>query len=131
MFVDMLVSCSEHFQVIVRSFPTNFADLFDNIQEEQTKLQLKDYITSLTDYMLDIGMNITPLPEVIVKKDAINASNFFGKTAYYSPSDMTIVLYTEGRHPKDVVRSFAHEMIHHIQNLEGRLGDINTTNTNC
>jgi len=38
-------------------------------------------------------------------------------------------LYTEGRHPKDIVRSFAHEMIHHIQNLEGRLGNITTTNT--
>jgi hypothetical protein len=43
---------------------------------------------------------------------------------------MTIVLYTEGRHPKDITRSFAHEMIHHIQHLEGRLHDINTTNTN-
>ncbi len=39
------------------------------------------------------------------------------------------MLCTEGRHPKDIVRSFAHEMIHHIQNLEGRLGNITTTNT--
>ena len=58
-----------------------------------------------------------------------NASQFLGKTAYYSPSDTTIVLYTEGRHPKDVMRSFVHEMIHHKQNLEGRLGRISTTNT--
>ena len=28
------------------------------------------------------------------------------------------------------MRSFAHEMIHHKQNLEGRLGNIGTTNTN-
>jgi hypothetical protein len=42
---------------------------------------------------------------------------------------MEIVLYTEGRHPKDIVRSFSHEMIHHIQNLENRLGNIATTNT--
>jgi hypothetical protein len=34
------------------------------------------------------------------------------------------------RHPKDVLRSFAHEMVHHEQNLEGRLNNINTTNTN-
>ena len=39
------------------------------------------------------------------------------------------MLYTEGRHPKDIVRSFSHEMVHHIQNLEGRLGNITTTNT--
>ena len=28
------------------------------------------------------------------------------------------------------MRSFVHEMIHHKQNLEGRLGNISTTNTN-
>ena len=31
------------------------------------------------------------------------------------------MLFARGRHPKDVLRSFAHEMIHHYQNLEGRL----------
>jgi hypothetical protein len=34
------------------------------------------------------------------------------------------------RHPKDIMRSFAHEMIHHIQNLEDRLNGISTQNTN-
>jgi hypothetical protein len=34
------------------------------------------------------------------------------------------------RHPKDILRSFAHEMVHHEQNLEGRLNNITTTNTN-
>jgi hypothetical protein len=81
--------------------------------------------------MIKKGMNILPLPRVIFKhSDTENASQFLGKTAYYSPSDMTVVLYTEGRHPKDIARSFAHEMIHHIQHLEGRLHDIQTTNTN-
>ena len=101
------------------------------MQEESEKPELKDFIVSLTDYMLDIGMNITPLPEVIVKKDSSNASNFFGRTAYYSPSERKIVLYTLGRHNKDIVRSYAHEMIHHIQNLEGRLHDVQTQNTNA
>ena len=53
----------------------------------------------------------------------------FGKTAYYDPNRQHIVLYTEGRHPKDIVRSYAHEMIHHIQHLEDRLGDIPGTDT--
>jgi hypothetical protein len=80
--------------------------------------------------MVKKGMNILPLPKVVFKHgDQENASTFFGKTAYYDPRDKVIVLYTEGRHPKDVVRSFAHEMIHHIQNLEDRLENISTTNT--
>ena len=93
-------------------------------------IDVKGKIMQLTQHMLDKGMNIEPLPKVeFVDGDSDNARYFLGKTAYYNPENQTIVLYTEGRHPKDIVRSFAHEMIHHIQNLEGRLGNITTTNT--
>ena len=93
-------------------------------------IDVVEKISELTNYMIDKGMNIQPLPTLeFVDGDSNNAKDFFGKTAYYDPQERHIVLYTEGRHPKDIVRSFAHEMIHHIQNLEGRLGDINTTNT--
>jgi hypothetical protein len=80
--------------------------------------------------MMDQGVKITPLPQIILKQDEQEASDFFGKTAYYKPQTMELVLYTLARHPKDVCRSFTHEMIHHIQNLEGRLGGINTSNVN-
>jgi hypothetical protein len=96
-------------------------------------IDIKQKIKELTQHMIDKGMNIVPLPKVIFKHgDAENAKQFLGKTAYYKPKTMEIVLYTEGRHPKDIVRSFSHEMIHHIQNLEGRIGTggIKTTNTN-
>ena len=96
-------------------------------------IDIKQKIKELTQHMIDKGMNIVPLPKVIFKHgDAENAKQFLGKTAYYKPESMEIVLYTEGRHPKDIVRSFSHEMIHHIQNLEGRIGTggIKTTNTN-
>ena len=93
-------------------------------------IDYKQYIKELTKDMIRKGMNVNPLPKVIFKhSDVSNAKDFFGKTAYYEPQSMSIVLYTEGRHPKDIVRSFAHEMIHHMQNVEGRLGDITTTNT--
>jgi hypothetical protein len=93
-------------------------------------IDIKDKIDQLTQHMIDKGMNIEPLPALeFVDGDSENARDFLGKTAYYEPNTQTIVLYTEGRHPKDIVRSYAHEMIHHIQNLEGRLGNITTTNT--
>ncbi len=92
---------------------------------------LQDGMLSLTKYMMDNGMNIKPLPKIkVIKDDKENASNLLGKTAYYNPADKSITLFTMDRHPKDVLRSFAHEMVHHEQNLEGRLGNINTTNTN-
>ena len=93
-------------------------------------INVQDKIDQLTQYMIDKGLNIEPLPSVeLVDGDSENASDFFGKTAYYDPEKNHIVLYTEGRHPKDIVRSYAHEMIHHIQNLEDRLENISTTNT--
>ena len=90
------------------------------------------YMGSLLEYMMDKGMKITPLPEIKIKRDLTESQDFFGKTAYYDPTNKELVLYVMNRHPKDVMRSFSHEMIHHMQNLEGRLGQgkINTTNVN-
>ena len=88
------------------------------------------YMGSILEYMMSEGMKITPLPEIKIRRDVVESVDFFGKTAYYDPTAKEVVLYVEGRHPKDVMRSFVHEMIHHMQNLEGRLHNIGTTNTN-
>jgi len=93
-------------------------------------IDVMEKIAQLTNHMIDKGMNIEPLPSLeFVDGDSENAKDFFGRTAYYDPNRQHIVLYTEGRHPKDIVRSYAHEMIHHIQNLEDRLGDIAGSDT--
>jgi len=88
-------------------------------------------VKSLTEYMLKQGMPMKPLPKVkFINDDKENADNFFGKTAYYDPNEQLVVLYTTDRHPKDILRSFAHEMVHHMQNCEGRLTNIDTQNIN-
>jgi hypothetical protein len=93
-------------------------------------IDYKSYIKELTNYMIEDGWNILPLPKIIFRHgNKENAKNLLGKTAYYDPNTQTIVLYTEGRHPKDILRSFSHEMVHHMQNIEDRLGNITTTNT--
>jgi len=92
---------------------------------------LKDGMLSLSIFMRDNGMNVSPLPKIkVIQDDEKNASDLLGKTAYYNPQEKSITLYTFGRHPKDILRSFAHEMVHHEQNLNNKLGNINTTNTN-
>ena len=99
-------------------------------EQDDRNFDFTPYMASILEYMIDEGMNIQPLPEVKVRKDLAESEQFFGRTAYYDPNENTIVLYTQGRHPKDVMRSFTHEMVHHIQNLEGRLGNVQTSNTN-
>jgi hypothetical protein len=99
--------------------------------DSPSTLDFPSLVKSLTEYMVNQGMELKPLPKVrFIKDDDKNASDFFGKTAYYDPNQRLIVLYTMNRHPKDVMRSFAHEMIHHMQNCENRLDNIATDNTN-
>ena len=94
------------------------------------KFDYTPFFGSLLEYMVENKLNITPLPEVKLRRDIKEASDFFGRTAFYDPNINEIVIYVEGRHPKDVMRSFTHEMIHHIQNLEGRMTGVHTNNTN-
>jgi hypothetical protein len=92
----------------------------------------KKFIPELTQYMYENGMNIKPFPSVkFITDDEVNAKDPLGITAFYDPANATIVLYTMGRHPKDILRSFAHEMVHHEQNLNKTIGTgkIKTTNT--
>ena len=57
-------------------------------------------------------------PVINFMSDASNHP-MLGKTAHYDPASMEITVYVDGRHPKDMMRSIAHELIHHKQNLGG------------
>jgi phosphopantetheine adenylyltransferase len=103
----------------------------EEMYAEPSKFDYPKLLKSLTEFMLDKGMNIKPLPKVkFIEDDVENARDFFGKTAYYDRNQRVIVLYTMDRHPKDIMRSFAHEMIHHMQNCDDRLNHTPTTNIN-
>tara|TARA_Y100001938_G_C7882271_1_gene325578 strand:+ start:90 stop:476 length:387 start_codon:yes stop_codon:yes gene_type:complete len=72
--------------------------------------------------------NIQKAPNLILRQDKENAEKTFGRTAYYDPNESTIVIFITNRHPKDILRSFCHEMIHHVQNERGdlELGDASS-----
>jgi hypothetical protein len=56
---------------------------------------------------------------LFLRQDLGNSANPLGKTAYYDPQKMSITIYITNRHPKDILRSFSHELVHHKQNCEG------------
>ena len=64
-------------------------------------------------------MGFTDPPKLFLRGDDKNAQNPLGKTAYYDPSQKSITIYITGRHPKDVMRSISHELVHHAQNCRG------------
>lgn len=77
------------------------------------------YIKSLALF-ISKTYKVRPFP--VVKISNVNQGDeVFIRTGYYNPDEKMIKLFAKGRHPKDVLRSFAHEMIHHYQNLEKRL----------
>lgn len=92
-------------------FKTHLAQLFAYLQKE---LQLKT------------------VPSVKLISDEKNADKVLGKTAYYNPDEKLVVLYTTNRHQKDILRSFAHEIIHHWQHENEKLheGDDKKGGTN-
>ena len=59
-------------------------------------------------------------PTIIFESDLENAANPLGSTAYYSPSDYSVTIYVDSRHPKDIMRSLNHELVHHKQNCQGK-----------
>jgi len=99
--------------------------------KEGLNQELAPQIASLTQYMGSNGLNLKPYPKVkFIDNDAKNAENILGRTAYYDPNQQLVALYTMGRHPKDILRSYAHELVHHHQNLNNTLDHSQTTNTN-
>ena len=56
--------------------------------------------------------------------DKDNASEALGKTAMYNPSTKSVYVYVTNRHPKDIMRSIAHELVHHKQHCNGDLENM-------
>ena len=67
-------------------------------------------------------------PAVIVfESSSENIGKVFAPTGNYNPQTGAITIFVDHRHPKDILRSLAHELIHHNQNCAGRFGaSINT-----
>ena len=60
-------------------------------------------------------------PDVRYLRDEQNSNALLGQTANYNPSSRTVSVYVTNRHPKDILRSLAHELVHHAQCCRGDL----------
>jgi hypothetical protein len=69
-------------------------------------------------------MGFSRPPRLFLRQDEQNAANPLGKTGFYDPEAESITLYTTGRHPKDIMRSLAHELMHHAQKCRGEFENM-------
>ena len=81
---------------------------------------LKPLIGSLCSYAKQ-KMNFSRPPRLFLRSDENNSKMALGRTAHYNPQDESVTVFITGRHPKDILRSISHELVHHTQNLRGDL----------
>jgi len=90
-------------------------------------IELIDIISPMIKDFLPFAqkhMGFEKPPRLFLKGDAQNADNPLGKTAFYSPEQKSVTIYTTGRHPKDIMRSLSHELVHHSQNCRGDFENV-------
>ena len=88
---------------------------------------MKDILQPLVKQFIPFAqerMGFDKPPRLFLRNDPKNAQNPLGKTAYYDPEQMSVTLYIDGRHPKDIMRSLSHELVHHTQNCNGQFDHV-------
>jgi len=86
-----------------------------NLDMDQMRPLLKSFVPFAQKKMgfdRPVSINFT--------SDSQNATNPLGKTAFYDPNSFAVTIYTDQRHPKDIMRSISHELVHHTQNCRGK-----------
>jgi hypothetical protein len=69
-------------------------------------------------------MGFSDPPRLFLKNNSDNAANPLGRTAHYDPNNKSITVYVTNRHPKDIMRSISHELVHHTQNCRGEFDKV-------
>ena len=117
--------------VDIGSYRTD-ANREDNLQEEcilNTNINITDWVkhaAGLISYMRKNGMSLDPLPDIIINREKQEPGGLLIKTADYNPVDKVITVYTAGRAFKDAIRSLSHELVHSQQDIDGKIGKVNT-----
>ena len=88
---------------------------FKIINNSNLDSSIENMIQSLTLFAKN-RLGFAEQPTLHLTSDAENAKNALGRTGYYNPNTMEIHIFVDGRHTKDILRSIAHELVHHHQN---------------
>jgi len=90
------------------------------IRDSRSKIfnKNKKYFVSLLKYIKQ-KLGITKQVTIVFEEDEKNSKMVLGKTGGYINDENKIHIYITGRHVKDVLRSLAHELVHHKQNIRG------------
>ena len=106
----------EYSRIPIHEYFAESAVLNESILNESIyDTDIHKYIESYLDFLERNGYKINPRPAIELNAEPQDGMNI--RTGYYDPDERKVVVFVNGRHIKDILRSFAHEMVHHMQNL--------------
>lgn len=91
------------------------------IIDKTSKHLYENYRSLIDNFMIYVTkrLKFTKPVTIFFVSDLKNANNPLGKTAYYDDTHHVVVVFTDGRHIKDIMRSLSHELVHHAQMCRG------------
>lgn len=116
------------FKEFARTAPTTdkelakkiFATAKSYLKEEMTHKEFQSHLKRFVDFTVDkLGIKEVPELEYKIGSDENADQPSFGG---YSPCSKKIIVASKNRHPMDIFRTVAHELVHHKQNEDGKLG---------
>lgn len=91
------------------------------LKEDVTHKDFGPMMDSFVSFASD-KLGLLSIPKIQYKdNDDHDCQPSFGG---YNPESHEIVISTKNRHPMDVFRTLAHELVHHKQNEDGRIKDV-------
>lgn len=89
------------------------------LREEMSRKDFTSHLNSFLDFCCD-KLSIKDKPSLKFKEPTDQGEQ--PSFAAYSPGAREVHVMSKNRHPMDIFRSVAHELVHHKQNEEGRIG---------
>ena len=87
-------------------------------EEHQVQAHLDHFVRYAS---MELGLMDAPEVEMVDDREAARTNTSFGS---YAPGSKQIKVNVSGRHVADVLRTLAHELVHHKQNEDGRLHNL-------
>jgi hypothetical protein len=89
------------------------------LHEEMSRKDFSSHLDSFIDFCCD-KLSISDKPSLKFKEPTDQGEQ--PSFAAYSPGAREVHVMSKNRHPMDIFRSVAHELVHHKQNEDGRIG---------
>src|ERR1700675_5064179 len=85
-------------------------------QKEEFRLSLGQLFAYLKK-----ELKLKTTPKLVLSSDQKNSDKLLGGTGHYDPEKKEITIFITDRHPKDILRTFSHEVVHHWQHEHEQL----------